>query len=467
MKKTLFTAAVATTALYTLLPGASAAGSYDQQARSAAEYLYCSSLLEGSGTLPDGTPDFDLQKTTTRGEAVIMVLRLSGQEAQAKQAAGTHPFTDVASWADSYVSYAYAHGISQGVSGSSFGFSQAVTQEEYLTMLLRAMGYTEVDWQNPYPVAAQLGLIEGDDYYRNTTFRRGEMCILSNSILDAAKKGAERTLYQYLDQNGLLTWRYLPQPEQSGLPGPRMTVRNQITVNEPDELGEKLSAMVMAHHSQVVVYTPLWEEQACAKTLQSSQTRLQNAEVDYIDVTWYPGQGYLVADISYQDQARVMAYAAGVSDTLSEEDQRLYQQAMQLHDELVDNSMTAYQQVVAFHDYLCQNVTYQPGDWKLKTASHALMDHTANSQGYASAMDLLCFFSGIDCRSITGQAKGEDHTWSKVQVEGMWYNVDTALDDRPNSVSYDYFLCSDSVMVRDHVWERYAHWPSSQQEYKS
>lgn len=467
MNKKLLTAAIATAALCGLLPRASAAGSYDQQATRAAEYLYCSSLLEGSGTLPDGTPDFDLEKTTTRGEAVIMVLRLSGQEAQAKESSGQHPFTDVDSWADSYVSYAYANGISQGVSGTSFGFHQAVTQEEYLTMLLRAMGYTEVDWKNPYPVADQLGLTEGEDYYRSAAFRRGDMCILSNSVLDTARKGEERTLYQSLDQNGLLTWRYLPQPVQSELPGPTITVRNQITVNNQGEIADKLPAMVMAHHSRVVVYTPQWEEQACANALQSSQTTVLNAEVDYIDVTWYPGQGYLVADLHYQDQARVMAYAAGVSEELPEEDQLLYQQAVQIHDELVDSSMTQYQQIMAFHDYLCQNVTYKPEDWKLQTASNALLDQTANSQGYANAMDLLCFFSGIDCRSIAGQANEEQHSWSKVQVEGMWYNVDTALDDWPNSVTYNYFLRSDSVMVRDHVWESNSYWPSAPKDYQN
>ena len=108
MKKRLI--AVVLVLLGTLLPAAAG----ESQAQAAAEQLYCLGLLNGAGTNPDGTPDFNLGGTMTRGEAIIMVVRLSGYEGQALSRDWDHPFTDVEPWADPYVGLAYARGISRG-----------------------------------------------------------------------------------------------------------------------------------------------------------------------------------------------------------------------------------------------------------------------------------------------------------------------------------------------------------------
>ena len=77
MKKRLI--AVVLVLMGTLMPAAAG----ESQAQAAAEQLYCLGLLNGAGTNPDGTPDFNLGGTMTRGEAIIMVVRLSGYEGQA------------------------------------------------------------------------------------------------------------------------------------------------------------------------------------------------------------------------------------------------------------------------------------------------------------------------------------------------------------------------------------------------
>ena len=59
------------------VPAASAAGSEQEKA---AETLYALGLFRGTGTHPDGTPIFDLDKTPTRNQAVIMLVRLLGKE---------------------------------------------------------------------------------------------------------------------------------------------------------------------------------------------------------------------------------------------------------------------------------------------------------------------------------------------------------------------------------------------------
>ena len=62
---------------------------------SSAEALHDLGLFQGTGTNADGTPIYDLDKTPTRNQALIMLVRLLGKEAEAKAGAWDIPFTDV------------------------------------------------------------------------------------------------------------------------------------------------------------------------------------------------------------------------------------------------------------------------------------------------------------------------------------------------------------------------------------
>ena len=96
--------------------------------------------------------DFALSRPATRTEALVMLLRLLGQENQALSFEGTHPFTDVPGWADRYVAYAWENGLTNGVSATTFGTSDATCQM-YATFLLRALGYNDArgdfTWNDP------------------------------------------------------------------------------------------------------------------------------------------------------------------------------------------------------------------------------------------------------------------------------------------------------------------------------
>ena len=80
--------------------------------------------------------DFALDRAPTRLEAVTMLIRMLGKEKEALTGSWHHPFTDVPSWADSYVGYAYEKGLTNGVSANSFGTGDA-SSAMYLTFVLR------------------------------------------------------------------------------------------------------------------------------------------------------------------------------------------------------------------------------------------------------------------------------------------------------------------------------------------
>ena len=54
-------------------------------AEEAAQSLYEMGLFRGTGTEADGSPRFDLDRTLTRHEAAVMLVRLLGREQDARQ----------------------------------------------------------------------------------------------------------------------------------------------------------------------------------------------------------------------------------------------------------------------------------------------------------------------------------------------------------------------------------------------
>ena len=95
----------------------------ESEAQEAAETLYELGLFKGTGTDAAGKPVFDLGRAPTRAEAVTMLVRLLGKEEDARSGSWEIPFTDVANWAKPYVGYAYANGLTTGVSETRFGGS--------------------------------------------------------------------------------------------------------------------------------------------------------------------------------------------------------------------------------------------------------------------------------------------------------------------------------------------------------
>ena len=111
MKKRLLCMILTLVMIFSLVPSAAAASN---EATEAAETLYELGLFKGTGTNPDGTPIFDLDKTPTRNQAIIMLVRLLGKEEEAKAGTWKIPFTDVSDAMRPYIGYAYTNGLIPG-----------------------------------------------------------------------------------------------------------------------------------------------------------------------------------------------------------------------------------------------------------------------------------------------------------------------------------------------------------------
>ena len=117
------TAVLSYRGLYSLSP----APSVDYPAMAAA--LKTISLFRGSDTgYGEG---FDLEKAPTRMEALIMLIRLLGEEKEALSCTASFPFTDIPDWAEPYAAYGYSKGYTNGVDAKHFGPNNTVSAAQF------------------------------------------------------------------------------------------------------------------------------------------------------------------------------------------------------------------------------------------------------------------------------------------------------------------------------------------------
>lgn len=146
---------------------------------------------------PNAEGGFDLERTATRVEAGVMLVRLLGAEETALAENDEHPFTDVAEWADPYVGYLYQNGLTTGVGDGLYGSNLAVDANSYATFLLRALGHSDAAGDFTYDTALDyaqtwMALTPSATYYelQRRDFLRDDMAILTYNALNVKIKGS-------------------------------------------------------------------------------------------------------------------------------------------------------------------------------------------------------------------------------------------------------------------------------------
>ena len=188
MKKRIISLLLVVMVLFSLAPTAFAA---NDEATEAADKLHALGLFNGTGTGADGKPIYDLDRAPTRHEAVTMLVRLLGKEAEALAGTWETPFTDVAEWAKPYVGYAYANGLTSGTSATTYSGNDTVTASQYITFVLRALGYdssTDFQWNKAWELSDKIGLTDGRYNAKTTKFLRGDVVIISYNSLSCERK---------------------------------------------------------------------------------------------------------------------------------------------------------------------------------------------------------------------------------------------------------------------------------------
>ena len=139
------------------------------------------------------------EDTITRAEACAMIARLMTGDPNVSQYVGAQSFSDVqkGSWKDSAIGYCYINGIVIGVGGNKFEPDRAITDAEFVTMVVRAMGYETADMKQNYPFsymsnAQAVGLLDGTNMVASTDALRGEDAqVIYNALFADYARGAK------------------------------------------------------------------------------------------------------------------------------------------------------------------------------------------------------------------------------------------------------------------------------------
>lgn len=110
-----------------------------------------------------------------------------------------------------------------------------------------------------------------------------------------------------------------------------------------------------------------------------------------------------------------------------------------------------YDRVKYLHDQLILRSSFSLAGDHSHTSYGAIVDGSAQCEGYAFAMSYLCGRAGLDNYVVTGtSAEGDSHAWNKVYADGEWYNVDCTWDDpilkreSKDYIRHDYLFLSDA-----------------------
>ncbi len=160
---------------------------------------------------------FDLELTPTRLQALIMFIRVLGEEEQALAWTGTTHFTDISKGSDAekYVGYAYEKGYTNGYSATQFKPGNPVNAGQYTEFVLRALGYSSAantDLSDTLLRAEQAGVLTAGEtsLLRTEKFLRADLVYISYYALYAELPDSRDTLADVLMDKGVFRrgdWR--------------------------------------------------------------------------------------------------------------------------------------------------------------------------------------------------------------------------------------------------------------------
>ena len=188
----------------------------------AAEYTKEADSLNTMGLFNGTENGYELDKTFTRAEGATMIVRLLGKEKEAVGSSGGVKFTDVKEhWSKPYVAYCASHGITNGTSETEFSPDETMSGAEYVTLVMRSIGYSNIEPDSVIFAAPELYLASSKEIREllSGSFTRDKMVhvsykalnvkapngeMLINALIDSgavSKSSAERAGIKLIDEN--------------------------------------------------------------------------------------------------------------------------------------------------------------------------------------------------------------------------------------------------------------------------
>ena len=163
----------------------------------------------------DGKGNYSLDSNLKRSEAATFIVKLMGKTKEVADRNSQYintGFDDVKAtdWFAAYVGFCRENDVISGVGNNKFGPNSNVTEKAFLTMTMKALGYTSDDfnWNSVYQKAYDIGLVTGNDYngktQDNVNYTRAEVVNIMYAALTLKVKDTENILLKQLVNEGQL-----------------------------------------------------------------------------------------------------------------------------------------------------------------------------------------------------------------------------------------------------------------------
>lgn len=447
-----------------LLPTVSFVGQFSADTLAYLEKLPAAEALKRLNVLRGSGGDLMLDRTANRMEGAAMLVRLLGAEKEALDANYSHPFTDVDSWADPYIGYLYAKGLTNGIGNNQYGSTQPISEKAYLTFLMRALGYSDKNgldftYNAVEQAALEKGLLySGEAADENAPFKRARLSELSWRAMFLMHKTKNRPLLVCLYDQGMIS-------DES--------VDLLLKADNPpllDQWYDYLPQLCdgLTKHEEII-------------ELQQNKTLIKSDLQKYISIIMERAQhetGVFVKGYLVESWLEGNEYLLKISPRYAnnrQEDQTLHAWVRQLVEDIIKPEMIDYEKVKTVHDFLITALKYDTRPQPPESSYHAfgaLNTGKALCGAYAELMVLMLKQAGVPCRMVTGIGNGLDHAWNIVYIDGECYHVDTTWDDpvtnsEKTTLRYDYFNLPDAEMEKEHSWnvEEYPAATATEQNY--
>lgn len=166
-------------------------------------------LLFELGLFKGTTEGYDLGSPFTREQAATMLVRLSGAEEEALASKYEQQFDDVRQdrWSFKYVMYCYENEITKGVSTYFFNPDREISASEFLTLVLRMLGYSEAEPESARNLSVHKFLLsseQADAILNADTFLRDDMVFVAYRCLKTKTSDGE-VFADVLAEKGVIT----------------------------------------------------------------------------------------------------------------------------------------------------------------------------------------------------------------------------------------------------------------------
>ncbi len=158
-----------------------------------------SQTLNEMGLLLNVTEE-DLSIELTREVGITMILKALGYtQEDANEAAEICPFTDVNGWSKGWTSLAYQLGITTGVKEGVFSPEESLSKKEFIAFQLRALGYDkEETWNKTQELGVSAKLVSEDTSIDDKIFTKKQAAEVMFNALSSTSMSSGKTLIEEL-----------------------------------------------------------------------------------------------------------------------------------------------------------------------------------------------------------------------------------------------------------------------------